>query len=406
MAKGWVWRATPPAPIREQQWRPTAHVQHRITPSPCCSFTDALPRYYSHSLHPSRRARKICCCEAPFARIVAVTKWTSLSSFNWLSLYRDGNIPQDAIPAAVALHATICLFVYYLKGDLKDCDWRLIWDESCLIMVRMQNCAHADACEHFFPAVADSLIASQQWPQLDSWEPELWEESTRGKVQPACSPLWDDRNYSGFPGGTFKVTSRFFMYFFFFCPISFLFCSFMPVKLFLLSFITHWTTELAVFCCLKCNLSKINFKVFIFRPSLWLLCTTEESRIRLCFRWFWGSSSCRSSVDLVQPQWESEAPVIFSSWFMDPFTHSSQSLWMFVWLSLLLHQVLTTADKTVAFRAWFCNRNTARALRKPIVWFFSLLFFWLHLYWDVWSRLVFCVLTKREAAARSWNFRK
>lgn len=52
----------------------------------------------------------------------------------------------------------VCLFVYDLEGDLKDCDWSLIWDESCLIMVRMQNCAHADACEQFFPAVADSLI--------------------------------------------------------------------------------------------------------------------------------------------------------------------------------------------------------------------------------------------------------
>lgn len=129
----------------------------------------------------------------------------------------------------------VCLFVYYLKGNLKDCDWRLIWDESCLIMARMQNCAHADACEHFFPAVADSLIASQQWPQLDSWEPELWEESTGGKVQPACSPLWDGRNYSGFPGGTFKVTSRIFMYFFFFLPPLFFIllfhaCEIVPVE--------------------------------------------------------------------------------------------------------------------------------------------------------------------------------
>lgn len=90
--------------------------------------------------------------------------------------------------------------------------------------------------------------------------------------------LWND---SGVPGGTFNITSGFLIFFF---PFSLLFCSFMPVRLFLLSFVTHWTTELAVFCCLKCNLSKITFKVFIFRPSLLLLCTTEESSISLCSR--------------------------------------------------------------------------------------------------------------------------
>lgn len=29
---------------------PAAHVRHHIAPFPCCSFTDALSRYYDHSL--------------------------------------------------------------------------------------------------------------------------------------------------------------------------------------------------------------------------------------------------------------------------------------------------------------------------------------------------------------------
>lgn len=88
-----------------------------------------------------------------------------------------------------------------------------------------------------FAAQADSLNASQQWPQLDSWEP--W----------ALPPTAD-------------------------------------------------------------------------RPPIWLLCTAEESRIRLCSRWFWGPfTSNTSTVDLCRPQQEAEAPLIFISLLMYHFAH-------------------------------------------------------------------------------------
>lgn len=137
-----MWRVTPPEPVREQQWRSAAHVQHHITPFPCCSFTDALSRYYIHCLPTlTKEQGKYAAARLPLPEWLL---WQhELPPFNCVSLHRDGNISQDAIPAAAMwfMHLFVCLFACLFGGggSFKDWDWRLIWDETCLKCVKCKT---------------------------------------------------------------------------------------------------------------------------------------------------------------------------------------------------------------------------------------------------------------------------